>query len=207
MHSARLRAAIITLAMSSSLPAFAEKTLQIYPIDQAPIIKDYSGFMVINLASQSDSATIQLSELKTSKGEIYLKQGEPIRKLNEDYRISVKDKAPGFYVVPMKAGLYHIERIDAPLYNLPYKLSLANIPGWRISITPNAASYIGLLTIEKERTVDTMSVSLMPRYAADYQQITTEYAAFFKEYPLRNGAGYEDHFAASIEDEAQQGGL
>lgn len=208
MHSARLRrAAIFALAMSGSLPVFADTDLPIYPISQAPEIKDYSGFMVVNLASESDSATVQLSQFKTSKDTTYLKQGDPIRKLSENYRINLKGKTPGFYVVPMKAGLYHIERIDAPFYNLPYKLSLPNIPGWRISIVSNQASYIGLLTIEKERTVDTMSVSLISRFAADYQQLTTDHAAFFKAYPLRNGAGYEDHFAASFNGEALQGGL
>lgn len=205
MHSARIKAALFVLATSSSFSTFADEDLPIFAIDQAPELSDYSGFLLLKLASESDSATVQLSQLKTKKDQHYLSANEDIRKYRTDYRLSLKDKEPGYYLVPMKAGLYHIERIDAPLYNLPYKLSLKNIPGWRVSIAPAQTNYIGLLTIEKERTVDSMTVSLTPRYATDYQEITSSYSNLLTTYPLRNGAGYEDHFAASISNNQEQG--
>ncbi|BBM04076.1 hypothetical protein GL2_41500 [Microbulbifer sp. GL-2] len=182
---------MIALFLSKSAIA---RTLSLVPYDSPPDLGSRQGYALVKLDVDGTAPSIELSKMYTS-GSAYLESGEKAKlRKNSRYSISLKDKPEGFYLMAIPAGLYQITQINAPYFNLPYKLDTASRRTWRFHIEAKKTNYIGSLFIGKQRKSDTIEVYLKNRIATEFSEIQESIGSLTELYPLVSGVGVQDSF-------------
>lgn len=189
-------------------PSFAANSLptalEIQAIDQVQSLKKGWGYMLVDLEVAGASPSIEIGKVRLkNRKQHYLAADQRLLVHDARWSISLKDKAPGLYVVHMPEGLYQITKVNAPFFNLPFRVDTLNRPQWRFSIERARSNYIGRLRIDKERGTDYINVKLLYRLASDYDRITSDAAALFEAAPLRSGSGVRDDFLDFINPPVQ----
>lgn len=189
-------------------PSFAANSttlaLEIKPIEQAQSLKTGWGYMLVDLEVAGASPSIEIGKVRLkNRKQHYLAADQRLLLRDTRWSISLKDKASGLYVVQMPEGLYQITKVNAPFFNLPFRVDTLSRPQWRFSVEGARSNYIGRLRIDKERGTDYINVKLLYRLASDYDRIISHGASLFETAPLRSGAGVRDDFLDFINTPVQ----
>ncbi|MDQ2077051.1 hypothetical protein [Marinimicrobium sp. ABcell2] len=112
--------------------------------------------------------------------------------------IDLDGRDPGLILIPLVSGRYQVHRVNAPYYNLPYKLDVSDSPYWAFQIQAGRINYIGSLRIQSERSRSAVNVELLNRLAATLDQIEAQFANELELYPLVMGVNYKDPFLSEL---------
>lgn len=168
--------------------------LELTTLDQAEPLKKNEGYLLVDLAVAGTSPSFEFSQVRIGSKQKYLVADQSLSLGSTRWQVSLKDKAAGFYQVKLPAGLYQITEVNAPLFNLPFRVDTDKRDQWRFSIAKARSNYIGRFRIDQERGTDYVNVKLINRLAADYDQLVEQGASIFSAAPLRSGAGVRDDF-------------
>lgn len=113
-------------------------------------------------------------------------------------RTPLKSVEPGFYLMPLPAGVYQITVVEAPFFDLPFKLVTEEKPGWRFTIADGKTNYVGTLHIGRKRSRDSVDIVLLNQLAMHCDPIGRELQEILSSAPLRDGAFYQDDFFEEI---------
>ena len=172
----------------------------IYSVDEPlPKLSSSEGFLLLKLNVESEAASIHYAKMKVNRTG-YLQPGDSSAYQREK-KLSLSGLAAGYYLVPLKQGIYQITRIGAPFYQLPYYLSLDSIKAWRFSVEAEHLNYAGELVVEKERGLKHINVDLLNRFAADQAELNLLLAKLSTSYPLLLSPGYRDDFQQLLAEE------
>ncbi|WP_445364027.1 hypothetical protein ACJJIQ_06080 [Microbulbifer sp. ANSA003] len=173
------------------------RALSLVPYDSPPELEGGRGYVLVKLDVGGTAPSIEFAKMYAN-GNKYLLSGQKykLRKKGR-YKVSLKDKSEGFYLMTVPAGLYQITQINAPYFNLPYKLDTAKQRTWRFHVEAKKTNYIGSLFIGKQRKSDTVEVYFKNRIATDLDGIQEAINSLTELYPLVSGAGVQDEFLQS----------
>jgi hypothetical protein len=170
------------------------KTLSL-PVS-APVLEKGQGYLLVYINVNGSAPSIELSKVNTKKTDFLVTEPSSFTR---DYTLDLKNITPGFYVVPMLAGIYQITRVNAPFYDLPYWLATEKQAKWRFGIEENHVNFIGEIYIAKERGTNTIDVNLLNRFATYRKQILNELLTMPVKLPLVIKPGYQDEFLRALE--------
>ncbi|WHI52824.1 hypothetical protein P3339_08700 [Microbulbifer sp. MLAF003] len=187
-----LKSAIFTaLFLSESVIA---RTLSLVSYENPPDLGSRQGYVLVKLDVDGTAPSIEFFKLY-SNGSTYLESGKKTRlRKNNRYHISLKGKPSGYYLMAIPSGLYQITQINAPYFNLPYKLDTSSRRTWRFHVEAEKTNYIGSLFIGKQRKSDSIEVYLKNRIATDFNEIQASLGSLTELYPLVSGTGVQDVF-------------
>ena len=109
-------------------------------------------------------------------------------------RVRFDNNASGVFTVPLKEGLYQITQVDAPFYDLPYKIDMDTSRTWRFYVERDKINYAGKLVIEQDRGQRTIDVNFYNRFATDIDAIQAAVSDFPFPLPLIMNPGVQDDF-------------
>lgn len=151
------------------------------------------GYLLLHLNVGGVAPSMEFVKL-TSKQELSLRSEKKRTKRFKSVKINLKDKEKGLYLLNLPQGLYQVTQINAPYFNLPYRMSTDNEPYWRFYVEPGKVNYFGQLTIAKERSTRHVNISRLNRIATDKSLIDQELAGLIKNAPLRVSVGVRDDY-------------
>lgn len=160
-----------------------------------PELIENQGYLMVYVNVEGIAPSLELSKINTNKTDFINVENFSFSK---DYRINLKNVLPGFYFIPMLAGVYQITRINAPFYDLPYWLPTEKQAKWRFAIEKDHINFIGELYIAKERETNEIDIHLFNRFAMYQKQINSELAVMAKNLPLKIKPGYPDEFLQEL---------
>lgn len=167
--------------------------------DAVELLKNKHGYLLIDLHVRGTAPSLKFVRLNTGSPR-YLSSDPKPRKRSSGILLELKDKSDGFYMLSLPEGLYQITRINAPYFNLPFRLDTEYVSKWRFYIRSGKTNYVGKLVFEKERSTDTISVKLINRLAADKSRIDAALVKVSSEAPLVLGTGVRDDFYTFLMD-------
>jgi len=97
-------------------------------------------------------------------------------------------------------GWYQVVSIEAPYFNLPYRLTTDEKLSWRFEIRAEATNYFGTLFIDRERTKSDVDIRRYNRFATQLVEIREYIGVNQESYPLRSAFPYRDDFAVELLD-------
>lgn len=165
---------------------------------QATVLKENMGYALLNLDVSGVAPSLSLFKLSSDTS--IVQHPDYASRLNFSSRrysptnILLKDKKQGFYLLALAEGVYQISEVNAPYFDLPYRMSTENTRDWRFTVKPGKLNYIGSLYIAKERTSDTITAKLRNRLATDLSLIKSDLSVVLETMPLVLGAGVRDDF-------------
>ena len=162
----------------------------------APDLAKNQGYLLVYVNVDGSAPSINFSKVNTKKTDFLVTAP---RSFTRDFTLDLKNTIPGFYVVPMFAGVYQITRVNAPFYDLPYWLATENQAKWRFGIEENHINFIGEIYIAKERASNTIDVRLLNRFATYQDQILDELITMPVKLTLVIKPGYQDEFLQALE--------
>lgn len=160
--------------------------------DLKPLVKT-QGYLLLNLDVSGVAPSLEVSRIDNDE-ELFISAGKKIKTTGKSIIIKLKDKINGFYFVNIPAGLYQITQINAPYFDLPFKLDTKNAREWRFSIKQGHVNYAGKLFIDKNRSTSHVDISLFNRIATDKNIIEKSFHELLTMSPLRSGAGVRDDY-------------
>lgn len=194
---------MFTYLILSSVACFSQSnTLELFDPSQAPPIKKSQGYLLLNLDVGGTAPSIDILKLATNKRTIDNRNKDiGISAIRRAMTLNLQNKPDGFYVIPLPSGLYQITSIQAPYYNLPFRLDTEFNRIWRFYIEPGAVNYAGKLFIDSERGKSSIDVDLINRIATDEQLIKEQLGWLLSQHPLKSGAGLRDDFYEELTSE------
>ena len=178
----------------------AAQAAQLISIDgEIPELDKKRGYLLVKLKVGGEAPSIVYRKIKT-RNTRYLRPGEEDRKPGyvKKRTVHLKGLEPGYYLMEMSAGLYQITQVNAPYYDLSYKLSTDDNPVWRFGIEAGSINYIGELVIEKERGTDFITTNLFNRFAMYKAEIEQQLGSLGNTHPLTVNPGYRDDFQMAL---------
>ncbi|NVK87581.1 MAG: hypothetical protein HWE13_05620 [Gammaproteobacteria bacterium] len=113
-------------------------------------------------------------------------------------KLSMDATAKGLYLASLAPGDYQVIELQAPYFDLPYRLNLAEDPRWRFTVAPGQTNYIGMFQLNRERKADEIYIKLINRIATDLPIIQTQLEALLAQYPLVVQSGIQDDFLKEL---------
>ena len=199
MHQITKATAVGMLALTLllfSAPGHAKKNilLSAYQPDTAPTLKASQGYLLLKLDINGVAPSLEFIQL-TNKADIHAK---PKKQKRKPLQVNLKGLDNGYYVLPLKAGLYQIVKVNAPYFGLPYWVDTAEDHRWRFVVNKQKTNYIGTLNIAKDREEDYVAVRLYNRLARDKNSLASELNKLLTVAPLSPGFGYRDDFYQDV---------
>ncbi|MEM6638329.1 MAG: hypothetical protein AAF610_00365 [Pseudomonadota bacterium] len=109
------------------------------------------------------------------------------------------DQAPTEWVVlRLREGWYQITEVDAPFFELPYRLDTSDDPLWRFCVVPGKTAYAGRLFIAKERRTDFVEVTLESRIAFQFETLQAHRDDWFGDANLIYGRAIPDPYVDTL---------
>ncbi len=124
-----------------------------------------------------------------------------IRTNGKELSIPLKDEKKGPLLMLLQEGKYQITRVNAPFYDLPYRLDTSTNSSWSFRIEAGKVNYVGKLIIEKKRGVNIINVNILNRIATDLDALVAPYRDLVSQHPLVVGIGVRDDFFAELNGE------
>lgn len=175
---------VIALILSFS-PAIATDNSTPTP-DIEPLPRNH-GYMLLGLDIGGTAPSFEYALLRGSKT-------DRKRKIDRKRKtIELKGKDNGFLLIPIRKGPYQITKINAPLFDLPFRVDTKNSK-WQFTIEPNKINYIGHLNIAKKRKSRSVDVGLSNRIATDITKISAEFSELITQYPIITSLMLRDDF-------------
>lgn len=154
------------------------------PNDVAPLRRG-EGYLLVDL--DVDGIAPSFEFIQTRPVSKYIPQ-----------KVNLAEACCGLKLLTLPAGYYQITRVNAPYFNLPYRLETSGKQEWQFSIQAGSINYIGKLHIAKERTARTIDTTLSTRIATDIDRIHDELTPLLIDRPLRSATGYRDDFLSEL---------
>lgn len=194
---------LIAIILSLSLLPITSHAKELVIIDLNTTTEEFKlrrseGYALFMLNTEGVAPSIELAKIKSYS----LKKNRNTRELSfteTKYTVNFKGKKKGLYLAILPAGNYQITKVNAPFYNLPYKLATDNRTTWRFSITKHHVNYIGEVVISKDRGTNFVDAKLLNRIAKNYDEINALTQGI--NFPLSMGTWHKDTFLSSIKDE------
>ena len=193
----------LLMALSTSYPAAAKKRppIKLQSIEEAKAkpqrIKESEGWVLVHIDASSPAPSIDvqrlLSRVEDAKTLPSGKKIEPCMACR-DTNISFKNLSPGYYIFPMRVGVYQITNFNVPYYGLPYIQDTDRDRRFRFRVGEGAISYIGHIELQKERTSNSAEVAYLDRYATANDELKAVLSQLNFELPIFYGYGMETLF-------------
>lgn len=184
----------ISISLLFSTTQANAKTLSMNSLENLNELSLGRGYALFYIDTEIDSASFELQLLSTKKVGPQSRHTKSWKYNGKSIDVSLSGLAPGFYVLPIKEGVYQIIKVRAPYFDLPYWLDTRKDIRWQFNVKKDQLNYVGHLDINKERGKNYISVALYNRIAMDIQAIQTIVEDVPISYPLRMGAGVKDDF-------------
>lgn len=185
--------ALVILVLQSS-QVLTENLLHLETLNTLTPLQEGQGYLLINLQAAGVAPSMTFRRLAVAEGKTYLRAHDSYRFKGRELTIELKNLEHGFYFLPLAQGLYQISSVQAPFYDLAYRLNTKFKRAWRFSILPGQTNYIGKLSIDKERGMNYVNIKFHNRIATDKTAIENTLNNFLTDYPLRSGVGFRDDF-------------
>lgn len=169
---------------------------KLYKVDELPVLAEKQGYLMVYVNVDGIAPSLNISKVDTKKTDFVAGKTDDFTK---KYRVELKQKAPGFYFIPMFSGIYQVTRVNAPFYDLPYWLDTENQADWRFSIEANKVNFAGEIYIAKERGTRVIDVHLFNRFATYHKQIFKEIEQLPPALGFDVKPGYQDDFFIELE--------
>lgn len=156
-------------------------------------LNDREGYLLIELDVANTSSSLEFFRLKVNK-QRFLKEGQKIKRANKVKKLTFKKGKEGFYFTKLPKGLYQIKRVNAPSFNLPFRMSTEERRQWRFSIVEGKINYIGKLEIEKKRSSRHVEINFLNRFAMSKGKIEALLIENLINYSLELSVGVRDDF-------------
>ncbi|MCO7224144.1 hypothetical protein [Pleionea sp. CnH1-48] len=200
-YSLRLLISIIFFQKLSY--ALDDPLVKLSTIEEAASLKVGYGYLLVDLDVGGTGPSIEFVRLKTGD-KLYLGQKQKYAVKGDKKLIRLSQDKQGFYVTQLQEGLYQITKINAPYFDLPYKLSTDRDRRWRFSVEAGKVNYIGKLVIKKKRSTKYVGVDLVSRIATDKDRIKSLLTKLPEQVLLRHGTGFRDDFYSTFIDENKE---
>jgi len=188
----------LSIPLAGAITLFTPERL----LESKPLTKK-QGYLLIDLDVNGSAPSLVYQQL-SARDQKYLAAGQQARLLGKEKTMDLKDKPAGFYLAKIPAGLYQITRVNAPYFNLPFRVDTSSRREWRFSIEPGQINYIGKLVIDKKRSTQYVDIDLVNRIATNKADIENQLSTLLENFPLRLGVGVRDDFLTSLSDEQGQ---
>jgi hypothetical protein len=175
--------------------AFGEepRPISLQELEKASPLINNQGYLLLNLEVSGTAPSIEFVRI-ASKGNAPLAKSQKVKKRGKSMVFNLKGMPHGIYLAKLPEGLYQITQVNAPYFDLPFKINTENSPEWRFRIEQGKTNYIGHLVIEKERSTKYISASLFNRMARDLDKLTGDIQPITTLAPLTSGIGVRDDF-------------
>lgn len=194
-----LLVSIVGLPTSAATPV----ELSLFTLDSVPDIKNSRGYLLIDLALNTDAASLHFIKLKSQSNQTFLFADQKIKKTGKEMKLNFNKLPNGLYGRSLAPGVYQITRVDIPYFDFPYRVNTSDRRIWRFNIEAGKTNYIGQLAIAGERSTDTIDVRWLNRFATDYDRLTEGASQFPAEFPLVLSHGVQDEFDAYVNKESE----
>lgn len=151
-------------------------------VQQFAKLSDKYGLLLLDLDVGGAAPAIEIRRIFTSGS---TRSPKPI---------SLKDKDKGFHFISLPAGNYQIVNVNAPYFNLPYRLDTENDPHWSFTVEEGKINYLGKLIISKERNEHSVDVKLINRIATHINVLGQKFPQMTKKFPVRQAGRLNDTF-------------
>lgn len=184
----------LTLLLSNICQADKKKPApELINLEAIVPLQENTGYLLVDLDLHGVAPSFNFSKIKSDQPHYLAKEPKKL-KLVKLRKIDLKNKSNGLYILAMPTGLYQITRINAPYFDLPYRLTTDNRRDWRFSIEDGKLNYIGKLFIDKERSAKRVTIRLYNRIATDKAVLDERISQLQIQYPLTSAAGVRDDF-------------
>lgn len=143
------------------------------------------GYALVQLDVSGVAPSLELRRLGGNSGRPYT---------GKKYTVDLSQRDKGLYLAQLPPGTYQITRVNAPFYDLPFRLSTAGDARWRFKVQSGKTSYIGMLRIPEERSRTDVDIVFRNRIAATLDQIEDQFGAVIATAPLITGRAERDDF-------------
>ncbi|GAB2199013.1 hypothetical protein [Sessilibacter sp. MAH4] len=174
----------------------AGKSLPLTPLDKYEFAKTKEAFAILEISAGGTAPSIELSKLDKNPENYEFTIN---RRQRVNYTLDLKDVEDGYYVIELPEGLYQIMKVNAPLFNLPFRYDTSGRIIWRWSIKQNYINYLGKLNIHQDRSEDSIAAELMNRFSQSLPELTTALSKASVTDPIRIGLGYRDDFYEELQ--------
>ncbi|TQV87809.1 hypothetical protein [Aliikangiella coralliicola] len=155
------------------------------------------GYLLIDVDVAGIAPSFSYVKVKSSKKNPRKKKKVKYSK-NGTHVVTLKHSENGLYALPMPAGTYQITQINAPFFDLPYKLDTSTKNEWRFKIEAGKTNFAGHLSIKKERSTRYLDVNLINRFATEKERLENTLQQLLSLAPLAHGVGVRDDFAQAL---------
>lgn len=161
--------------------------------DNPPTLKRDQGFVLLELAAEATAPKMHISRLRY-RGTEPPEEAKRRTSSGRDQIIRFGDQPSGHVLLRLREGWYQITELDAPFFELPFKLDTSGDGLWLFGVFAGKTSYVGRLEIAKERQTEYVDVTLESRIATRYDDITREFDAVLGVAPLVHGRAIADPY-------------
>jgi len=194
--------ALITFCFYSS-SGFSSSLVKLEDIKLLKPLKGQEGYLLIEVDVGNNVPSLDFYRLNAG-AQLYLMPNQKAKKVSKTLNIKFKGLAPGFYAKKIHKGLYQISQVNAPSFDLPYRLNTEKQRQWRFSIEKGAINYVGKLVIEKERSSNYVEMKLINRFAESLSRVDSKLENTLFDYPLRLGVGVRDDFFMELNEKVEK---
>ena len=186
---------LLTWGVHSQVDA-KEIAKKLYKVDELPAISEKQGYLMVYVNVDGIAPSLNIAKVDTKNTDFVVGKTDDFTK---KYRVELKQKAPGFYFIPMFSGVYQVTRVNAPFYDLPYWLDTDNQADWRFAIVAGKVNFAGEIYIAKERGTLVIDVHLFNHFAIYHEQIFKEMEQVPSTLSFAVKPGYQDDFFKELE--------
>lgn len=192
----RIRAAAVCLVLLLAFAQIhAETTLS--SVDKIPEIKGSEGYLLMYLEAGKMLSSLSVVRCLNADFSCSIEKKVRIRG-RRLFSIDLKNLKNGFYLLNLPEGAYQITEVNAPFYDLPFRMNTARDRNWRFTIEKGKANYAGRLIATKQRSDSAVNIKLVNRIATDFDEINNILSDFLLTTPLTMGVGVKDDFLSEL---------
>lgn len=98
----------------------------------------------------------------------------------------------------LKAGRYQVTSIKVPYFDLPFRLDTTEDQSWAFRVHGSSSNYFGTVSINRERTRNSVDIHRSNRLASQIQELRTYIGENRENYPLTTSFSYRDDFIDTL---------
>lgn len=164
-------------------------SLELFAVSEFQIPSENQGILLVNLQVDSVAPSLVIKKIG----------GTTSRKTKSTHKIQLASKASGLFLASLDPGRYQIVEVQAPYFDLPFRLDVADDKRWQFNIEAGKTNYIGKLQVNRERSTRSVYIKLKNRLAANIENIQTELTQLLLTHPLNAGSGFSDDFLEELQ--------
>ena len=193
-------AACVLLFIGVPLSTANANTLTLVSASQVkPELRSREGYLLLSVDIEHANATLNFGRMDWHKPEVPPREVKRVR-TQKQYSTSLQSLGKGLYLLALPEGWYQVANVEAPYFNLPYRIVVDTNPAWRFHIKRGSVNYVGHLKVPRERSQNSVGVVIKNRVATQFDAIQTELAHLLAQYPLVHGGTGQDDFLTTLQE-------